>query len=132
MARALREEDPCAEDREELENPSAEGLQVWDSEDPAAQRAAAVKRDQQNADALVDIAQVYLAGGTQRKTSTADHYQVLVHVDEAALRCPIPINSAGQVGRCRLLWCHGVPESNQTLLERPECAFGYPPYSSAK
>ena len=23
------------------------------------------------------------AGGTQRKTSTADHYQVLVHVDEA-------------------------------------------------
>ena len=86
MARALREEDPCAEDLEELENPSAEGVPVWDSEDPAAQRATAVKRDQQNADALVDIAQVYLAGGTQRKTSTADHYQVLVHVDEAALR----------------------------------------------
>ena len=86
MAQARREEDPSAEELEELENPSADGLSVWDSEDPAAQRAAAVKRDQQNADALVDIAQVYLAGGTQRKTSTADHYQVLVHVDEAALR----------------------------------------------
>ena len=86
VAQASREEDPSAEDLEELENPSAEGLPVWDSDDPAAQRAAAVKRDQQQADALVDIAQVYLAGGTERKTSTADHYQVLVHVDEAALR----------------------------------------------
>ena len=86
MAQARREEDPSAEDLEELENPSAEGLPVWEIDDPAAQRAAAVKRDQQNADALVDIAQVYLAGGTERKTSTADHYQVLVHVDEAALR----------------------------------------------
>ena len=86
MARALREEDPSAEDLEELENPSAEGMPVWDSEDPAAQRAAAVKRDQQQADALVDLSREYLAGGTGRKTSTADHYQVLVHVDEAALR----------------------------------------------
>ena len=86
MARALREEDPSEEDLEELENPSAEGMPVWDSEDPAAQRAAAVKRDQQNADALVDLSREYLAGGTGRKTSTADHYQVLVHVDEAALR----------------------------------------------
>ena len=86
VAQASREEDPSAEDLEKLENPSAEGLPVWDSDDPAAQRAAAVKRDQQQADALVDIAQVYLAGGTERKTSTADHYQVLVHVDEAALR----------------------------------------------
>ena len=86
MARALREEDPSAEDLEELENPSAEGAPVWDSEDPAAQRAAAVKRDQQQADALVDLSREYLAGGTGRKTSTADHYQVLVHVDEAALR----------------------------------------------
>ena len=54
-----REEDPSAEDLEELENPSAEELPVWEIDDPAAQRAAAVKRDQQNADALVDIAQVY-------------------------------------------------------------------------
>ena len=86
MARALREQDPSEEDLEELENPSAEGAPVWDSEDPAAQRAAAVKRDQQNADALVNLSREYLAGGTGRKTSTADHYQVLVHVDEAALR----------------------------------------------
>ena len=86
MAQARREEDPSAEDLEELENPSAEELPVWEIDDPAAQRAAAVKLEQQNADALVDIAQVYLAGGTQRKTSSADHYQVLVHVDEAALR----------------------------------------------
>ena len=85
MAQARREEDPSAEDREELENPSAEGLSVWEIDDPAAQRAVAVKLEQQNADALVDIAQVYLAGGTKRKTSTADHYQVLVHVDEAVL-----------------------------------------------
>ena len=83
MAQARREEDPSAEDLEELENPSAEGLSVWEIDDPAAQRAA-VKLEQQNADALVDIAQVYLAGGTERKTSTADHYQVLVHVDEVA------------------------------------------------
>ena len=86
MARALREEDPSAENLEELDNPSAEGVPVWDSEDPAAQRAAAVKRDQQQADALVDLSREYLAGGVGRKTSTADHYQVLVHVDEAALR----------------------------------------------
>ena len=86
MAQARREEDPSAEDLEELENPSADGLSVWEIDDPAAQRAAAVKLEQQNADALVDIAQAYLAGGTERKTSTADHYQVLVHVDEAALR----------------------------------------------
>ena len=86
MARALREQDPSAEELEELENPSAGGMPVWDSEDPAAQRAAAVKRDQQQADALVDLSREYLAGGTGRKTSTADHYQVLVHVDEAALR----------------------------------------------
>ena len=86
MAQAGREEDPSAEELGELENPSAEGLSVWEIDDPAAQRAAAVKLEQQNADALVDIAQAYLAGGTERKASTADHYQVLVHVDEAALR----------------------------------------------
>ena len=34
----------------------------------------------------MDLSREYLAGGTGRKTSTADHYQVLVHVDEAALR----------------------------------------------
>jgi hypothetical protein len=43
------------------------------------------------ADALVEIARDYLAGGSERTTSTADNYQVVVHaaavaVDEAALR----------------------------------------------
>ncbi len=40
----------------------------------------------QQADALVEIAQSYLCGGSDKKASTADHYQVCVHVDENALR----------------------------------------------
>ncbi len=43
----------------------------------------------QQADALVAVARAYLDGGTQEEasaSSTADHYQVVVHVDEAALR----------------------------------------------
>ncbi|MFT6517353.1 MAG: hypothetical protein ACJATP_001016 [Candidatus Azotimanducaceae bacterium] len=39
----------------------------------------------QQADALVHLAQVFLACGESR-SSTADHYQVMVHVDESALR----------------------------------------------
>ena len=38
------------------------------------------------ADALVHVAKGYLAGGKERSSSTADHYQVLVHVDEEVLR----------------------------------------------
>ena len=41
---------------------------------------------QQQADALVEIAKSYLAGGSNKKSCTADHYQVTVHVDEKALR----------------------------------------------
>jgi hypothetical protein len=33
----------------------------------------------------VDMARAYLAGGSGKSTSTADHYQVLVHVDATAL-----------------------------------------------
>ena len=40
----------------------------------------------QQADALVAVARAYLDGGTDRSTSTADHYQVVVHVDEKSLR----------------------------------------------
>jgi len=40
----------------------------------------------QQADALVEIAKSYLSGGSDKKASTADHYQVCVHVDENALR----------------------------------------------
>ena len=32
------------------------------------------------ADALVDVARAFLAGNAERSTSTADHYQVVVHV----------------------------------------------------
>ena len=37
------------------------------------------------ADALVQMAKGYLAGGKGKNSSTADHYQVIVHVDEEAL-----------------------------------------------
>ena len=43
----------------------------------------------QQADALVAVARAYLDGGSRQDvsaSSTADHYQVVVHVDEAALR----------------------------------------------
>jgi hypothetical protein len=40
----------------------------------------------QQADALVEVAKSFLAGGNDKKTCTADHYQVTVHVDESALR----------------------------------------------
>ena len=38
------------------------------------------------ADAMVQMAKGYLAGGKGRNSSTADHYQVMVHVDEEVLR----------------------------------------------
>lgn len=38
------------------------------------------------ADALVEIARAFLSGDTGKASSTADHYQVLVHVDESALK----------------------------------------------
>ena len=38
------------------------------------------------ADALVRMARGYLAGGKEKSSTTADHYQVMVHVDEEALR----------------------------------------------
>lgn len=38
------------------------------------------------ADALVEMAKTFLSGGSAKTGCTADHYQVLVHVDEAALK----------------------------------------------
>jgi hypothetical protein len=38
------------------------------------------------ADALVELAKAYLSGSSGKTTGTADHYQVLIHVDESALR----------------------------------------------
>ncbi len=40
----------------------------------------------QQADALVAIAKRYLDGGEAQSSSAADRYQVVVHVDESALR----------------------------------------------
>ena len=40
---------------------------------------------QKQADALVEVARGFLADGADKKSSTADHYQVMVHVDEIAL-----------------------------------------------
>ncbi len=48
---------------------------------------------QQQADALVEVARSYLAGGSDGKSCTADHYQVTVHVDENALRGALDENS---------------------------------------
>ena len=45
------------------------------------------------ADALVDMARAYLAGDSAKTASPADHYQVVVHVDEAALRAE-PVEGA--------------------------------------
>ena len=55
----------------------------------------------QQADALVHLAQVFLAGG-ESCSSTADHYQVMVHVDESALRddggkSDLPIESVRRI-----------------------------------
>jgi len=56
-----------------------------------ASRDASVPEDQDSlharqADALLDMARAYLAGESGKSASPADHYQVVVHVDEAALR----------------------------------------------
>jgi len=40
----------------------------------------------QQADALVAVAKTYLEGSVSESSSTADHYQVVMHVDEQSLR----------------------------------------------
>jgi len=39
----------------------------------------------QQADALVHIARSFLVGDTSKQASSADHYQVMIHVDENAI-----------------------------------------------
>ena len=53
---------------------------------PRGTSANAATVFQQQADALVEISKSYLAGGNNKTSCTADHYQVIVHVDEKALR----------------------------------------------
>lgn len=62
--------------RAELEADS--GNEVKDSSEESLQA--------KQADALVQMARGYLAGGKKKGSCTADHYQVVVHVDEEALR----------------------------------------------
>jgi hypothetical protein len=75
----------------------------------------------QQADALVAVAKTYLDGSASESSSTADHYQVVVHVDDKSLR--------GGVGRADLpidtikrLTCDGsaltiVEDSDGTPLD---------------
>jgi hypothetical protein len=75
----------------------------------------------EQADALVSIAKTYLEGSASESSSTADHYQVVVHVDDKSLR--------GGVGRADLpidtikrLTCDGsvltiVEDSDGTPLD---------------
>ena len=57
---------------------------------------------QNQADALVLVAQSYLKGDEKQTSSTADHYQVMVHVDESALlhrtgKSDLPIESIRRI-----------------------------------
>src|SRR3954462_11870845 len=75
--------------RDELGPPSPEVSQGWDAEDAEQSRSPAAR----NADALVAVAQSALA----ERTSSADVYQVVVHVDADALAV-----SAETTSRCEL------------------------------
>jgi hypothetical protein len=50
------------------------------------------------ADALVEVAKAYLAEGSEKKASSADHYQIMVHVDEKALR---PTDTSRDASECK-------------------------------
>jgi len=66
----------------EMAVPQLEARDVYESEE----ENAPCDLLKQQADALVELARSYLAGGNDNKSCTADHYQVTVHVDENALR----------------------------------------------
>ncbi len=56
----------------------------------------------QQADALVHMAKAFLGGNAGKRGSTADHYQVMVHVDEKALtqqagKSDLPIESVRRI-----------------------------------
>jgi len=58
---------------------------------------------QQRADALVAMAMAYLSGNSNGSSGTPDHYQVVVHVDQAALsgdrgRSGLPVESVRRIG----------------------------------
>lgn len=72
---------PKAQNAEEDEQENTE--QSHDKEPPQQNESSLLARQ---ADALAHIAQTYLSGGDNKPTTSASHYQVMVHVDEAALR----------------------------------------------
>ncbi len=65
---------------------------------------------ERQADALVAVAKGYLNGGADRGSCTADHYQVVVHVDEEALRGAPDENSKSDlpIETVRRLCCDGA------------------------
>jgi hypothetical protein len=65
---------------------------------------------QKQADALVAVARGYLSGDEGRRNCTADHYQVVVHVDEKALRGVPDENSKSDlpIETVRRLCCDGA------------------------
>jgi hypothetical protein len=65
-----------------LERAMAEADASRDASEPEDETAFPARQ----ADALVDMARAYLAGESAKSASPADHYQVVVHMDEAALR----------------------------------------------
>ena len=73
---------------------------VDSDEDPLSARQA---------DALVRIAKGYLSGGKEKASSSADHYQVMVHVDEEVLRQKPTVTSKGDLPSetVRRLCCDG-------------------------
>ncbi len=105
-----------------IEVPVEQGQLISQAVDKAAERAVAMGPEleseswrAQQADALVDIARSYL-GGADAGGSSADHYQVIVHIDEGALRggegrADLPLESV------RRLTCDG---SIVGLVERDD------------
>jgi hypothetical protein len=65
---------------------------------------------QKQADALVAVARGYLSGCEGKRNCTADHYQVVVHVDEKALRGEPDENSKSDlpIETVRRLCCDGA------------------------
>jgi hypothetical protein len=64
----------------------AGGEVTTDLEPDASAAAKGTAWRAQQADALVAVAKAYLEGGSGEAGATADHYQVVVHIDEKALR----------------------------------------------
>jgi hypothetical protein len=57
----------------------------------------------QQADALVAVARTFLSGGPCGRTASADHYQIMIHVDQTALtegrgRSDLPVETVRRLG----------------------------------